>query len=229
MWACPLQADWRTILHEGPPPRTRRPRADAGFVDLWQGVLATVTRVAREHDRQWLRRQRVLNTLLVMLFVFRLAFASDRRGYATVLAELRDHCRQLGVDLPQERPVSAAAICKARAKVAPEAFRQVHRAVLAEAPAPARWQGHRVFAVDGSKVNVPRPLVEAGYDTPGPGAHYPKCRSTATCTATSTSAAPPVAICPRRPPAMSSSTTAATTPLPCCTLISRKRSSGPGK
>ena len=178
VWACPLQADWRTILHEGPPPRTRRrrtrPPADAGFVQLWQGVLATVTRVAREHDRQWLRRQRVLNTLLVMLFVFRLAFASDRRGYATVLAELWDPCRQLGVDLPQEQPVSAAAICKARAKVAPEVFRQVHRAVLAEAPAPARWQGHRVFAVDGSKVNGPRPLVAAGYDTPGPGAHYPQ-------------------------------------------------------
>ena len=38
VWAYPLQADWRTILHEGPPPRPRRrrtrPRADTGFVQL---------------------------------------------------------------------------------------------------------------------------------------------------------------------------------------------------
>ncbi len=36
------------------------------------------------------------------------------------------------------------------------------------------WQGHRAFAVDGSKLNLPRPLLKAGYVPPGPGAHYPQ-------------------------------------------------------
>ena len=40
--------------------------------------------------------RRVLNTLLIMLFVFRLVFSKDRQGYAITLAELWDQCRALG-------------------------------------------------------------------------------------------------------------------------------------
>ena len=180
----PLQADWRTILLEGPPKRPSRrgqarpvPQAADGFVQLWQELVSTAVRVAREHDVEWVRRQRTLNTLLVILFVFRLVFAPARRGYATVLADLWENCRQLGVELPQARPVSAAAICKARPKVDAAVFRRLHRALLERVPRDgpdALWLGHRAFAVDGSKLNLPRPLRAVGYDTPGPGAHYPQ-------------------------------------------------------
>ena len=77
--------------------------------------------------------------------------------------------------MPQ--PVSAAAICQARAKVDEEIFRSAHRAVLERLPGDgpgALWHGHRAFAVDGSKLNLPRPLVRAGYRTPGDKAHYPQ-------------------------------------------------------
>ena len=146
-------------------------------MQLWQELIGTLVRVAGAHDREWIKRRRTLNTLLVMLFVFRLVFAPDRRGYATVLAELWDHCRQLEVALPQPQPVSAAAICQARAKVDEEIFRSAHRAVLERLPGDgpgALWHGHRAFAVDGSKLNLPRPLVRAGYRTPGDKAHYPQ-------------------------------------------------------
>ena len=187
VWVRPLQADCRAILLEssaqGPSQDSRRgqarpvPQAGDGFVELWQELLATAVRVAREHDAEWVRRQRTLNTLLVLLFVFRLVFAPERRGYATVLADLWENCRQLGVALPQARPVSAAAICKARPKVDAAVFRRLHRALLERMPRDgpgALWQGHRAFAVDGSKLNLPRPLRAAGYATPGPGAHYPQ-------------------------------------------------------
>ena len=36
-----------------------------------------------------------------------------------------------------------------------------------------RWHGHRVFAVDGSSLNLPRGLVHEGWRTPVDGAHYP--------------------------------------------------------
>ena len=35
-----------------------------------------------------------------------------------------------------------------------------------------RWQGHRVFAVDGSSLNLPRGRVHEGWRTPVDGAHY---------------------------------------------------------
>lgn len=43
-----------------------------------------------------MRCRRLLDTLLVMLFVFRLVLAPDRSGYATVAGELWDQCRRLG-------------------------------------------------------------------------------------------------------------------------------------
>ena len=126
-------------------------------------------------DAEWVRRRRVLDTLLVVLFVFRLVFAPDRRGYATVAGELWDQCRRLGLELPRPEPVSAAALCKARAKVRAGVFRRIHRAVLEQAgPQGGLWKGHRLFAVDGSKLNLPRPLLRAGYSPPSPAAHYPQ-------------------------------------------------------
>ncbi len=37
-----------------------------------------------------------------------------------------------------------------------------------------RWQGHRVFAVDGRSLNLPRGLVHEGWRTPVDGTHYPQ-------------------------------------------------------
>ena len=172
VYACP-----RPPQPERPP---QAPTPEGGpedrFTALWQEILAAVVRVANEHDSAWVRRRRVLNTLLVVLFVFRLVFAPGRRGYAVTLAELWEQCRRLGVTLPQATPVSAASMCAARAKVRDEVFRQVHRAILERAPLDdprTLWRGHRACAVDGSNLNLPRPLRHNGYRTPADSAHYP--------------------------------------------------------
>ena len=188
VYVYPLHPDWRTILLHGPgaaarpgplakPRQLVQPEAEDRFVQLWQGIIGTVVRVAGEYDRQWQQRQRVLNTLLVVLFVFRLVFAPDRQGYALTLAELWEQCRRLGVALPQPQPVSASSICAARAKIHADVFRRIHRAILEQAPretAGQLWHGHRIFAVDGSKLNLPRPLAQEGYRTPSSNAHYPQ-------------------------------------------------------
>ena len=180
VWVRPLHKHFRSILLDGPPKRARQKRspaqADAAFVQLWQDLIGTLTQVASAYDRTWVRRQRTLNTLLVVLFVYRLVFTPDSRGYATVLQQLWQQCRALGLQLPQ-RPVTPAAICRARAKVDEQVFLRIHRAVLAEFPPDtphSLWRGHRTFAVDGSKLNLPRPLLESGYRTPSPTAYYPQ-------------------------------------------------------
>ena len=73
--------------------------------------------LAAAHDRQWMQRKRILDSLIVVLFVFRLVLSRGDKGYATVLAELWDQCRKLGIALPQREPVAASSICKARARV----------------------------------------------------------------------------------------------------------------
>ena len=178
----PLAKHCREILLHGPrapKPKPRRPPAsqtaapDAAFVRLWQDLIGALHAVAAAHDQLWQVRRRVLNTLLVMLFVFRLVFAPRRQGYTATLAELWDHCRALDVPLPQPTPVCDAAMVRARRKVHPEVFQQFHAAILRRADRPL-WYGHRVFAVDGCKLNLPRPLHAAGYALPNPQAHYPQ-------------------------------------------------------
>ena len=127
VWLYPLRSDWWEVLLGRPSAaRPRRPAAHVAepsatgaeerFTRMWQEILSEAVRLASEHDREWIRRRRVLNTLLVVLFVFRLVFAPDRQG----------------------------------------------------------WRGHRAFAVDGSKLNLPRPLVRDGYRQPAEAAHYPQ-------------------------------------------------------
>ena len=161
VYVYPLQPDWRTVLLEGPrkaaqrrkpqPPAKAKPQPGAAsppeagdsFVQMWQGILSTVTRVTREHDREWLRRQRLINTLLVVLFVYRLVFSHDHRGYGVTLNKLWEQCRRLGVQLPQPQPVSASSMCAARAKVHEVLFQRIHRracSVACTSSAPSsRW------------------------------------------------------------------------------------------
>ena len=176
----PLDQEFRAILRTGRRPARRR-RAPKGLapslVEPWRALVDAVVAVAHDFDRHWQQRQRSLNTLLVVLFIFRLVLSKGRQGYAATLVELWEQCRRLGVALPQPAPVSPSAMCNARAKVHENLLRTVHGEVLRRAGASAlapRWKGHRLFAVDGSKLNLPRPLVKAGYRRPADNAHYPQ-------------------------------------------------------
>ena len=55
-----------------------------------------------------------------------------------------------------------------------DVFRELHREILAHDTHGPDWNGRRTFAVDGSRINLPRPLAEAGYPLPSGGAHYPQ-------------------------------------------------------
>lgn len=127
------------------------------FVQLWQNIIGTVIHVAHDFDQQWQKRQRVLNSLLIMLFIFRLVFSTNKQGYAITTAELWEQCRTLGIDLPQPTPVAASAFCNARAKLDEQVFKLLQVQILQQArPEPDKlWQGHRLLAVDGSKLNLP--------------------------------------------------------------------------
>ena len=184
----PLRPDWQQVLCGGPAKRPRAqpqpspqqrpgPLADERFTALWAEILEAVVQLANAHDALWMRRRRVLNTLLVVLFVFRLVFAPNRQGYGLTLRELWEQCRALDIPLPQPQPVAPSAMHAARAKIRDDLFLRIHRAILRHAPPDdprALWRGHRTFAVDGSKLNLPRPLRDEGYRLPAVGAHYPQ-------------------------------------------------------
>ncbi len=111
-----------------------------------------------------------------MLFVFRLVCSQNRESYALTLAARWDHCRLLGVELPQAHPVAASAMSAARRTVDDEVFREAHRRILGrigDEDLP-RWCGRRLLAVDGTRIHRPRELIGDGYRIPHPGCYYPQ-------------------------------------------------------
>lgn len=188
IFAYPLQPDWRAHLTQGHRTTEIRKRyrndlkasrtrsvGDA-FVAMWEKVADILHRVADEYDERWRVRKRVLGSLLLMLLIFRLVTSKNSQGYGTTIDDLWDSCDRLNLPMPQEHSVKPAAFCKARKKLDEGIFKRVNSEILAQAPhrSEHRWMGHRLFAVDGSKLNLPRDLREYGYPTPSETSHYPQ-------------------------------------------------------
>lgn len=187
VYVYPLVNHAKSILLNGPRSAKTRKRPSIRapkpltptdpFVQLWQNIIGTVANVANDFDRQWQKRRRILNTLLIMLFIFRLVFSKNKQGYAITVAELWEQCRTMGLPLPQVMPVAASAFCNARAKLDENIFKVLQVEILHHYNRPCaenQWKSHQIFAVDGSKLNLPHPLIHYGYPTPSDNAHYPQ-------------------------------------------------------
>ena len=180
----PLVADFKPILRAEPrkpaPARSRHDLQCGALIDEtttrpWQQLILAVTRIAAAYDARWQSRRRAINSVLILLFVYRLVIAPNRQGYAQTLSQLWRQCQTYAVPLYQTKPVSAAAMCKARDKLDPQAFRDVHTAILEPFEKNATtWNGHRVFAIDGSKFNLPKTLQQETFKRPAPNAAYPQ-------------------------------------------------------
>lgn len=97
--------------------------------------------------------------LLATLLLYMVA-DGNRRGYGLLLDKFWDEARGFGLPLPTREPVTAASFCVARHKISADHMRcLVHEAADAFEESfgdSMRWHGRRVFAVDGSKVNLQR-------------------------------------------------------------------------
>ena len=187
VYVYPLTPDYQTLLVQGKQPTSakktqNKPRYDNvtrhdPFVRLWHNVLDIVVQAADDFDQQWQKRQRILNSLLLVLFVFRLVFSKNKQSYQTTIAELWAQCQTMQIPLPQDKPVAASAFCSARAKLDANIFKQINANIVRTyntQNTDHEWNNHRLFAVDGTKINLPRPLTRYGYRTPSKNAHYPQ-------------------------------------------------------
>lgn len=186
VYVYPLSKDFKSELIEGPKKPLRKQQKqntslgmEDPFVQLWGKIIATVVTVANAFDRQWQQRRRTLNTLLLVLFIFRLVIAKNKQGYGTTLVELWEQCRLLNIPLPQRQPVAASAFCNARKKLDETLFKTLNTEIIKAYGTQLEnndWKNHRLFAVDGSKLNLPRQLLQAkyGYRCPSPNAYYPQ-------------------------------------------------------
>ncbi|MCY4289295.1 MAG: DUF4338 domain-containing protein [Aestuariivita sp.] len=113
----PLVPNARAVLRNRPDhsaPQQRR-----------QAIRGAAKQVATHDDGQWRQRRRAINTLLIILFLFRLINATHRQGYEITRSQLWRQGQQQ-VPRYQSKPVSGAARCKAREKLDPKAFADRH-------------------------------------------------------------------------------------------------------
>lgn len=185
----PLQKNWRQHLTEGHATRTlkKRYRNDVRyscsrtigdeFVGLWEKVVHILHKAAKEYDEKWRLRKRLIDSLILMLLIFRLVTSKKACSYGTTIDDLWDSCDRLNISLPQKSSIAPSSFCAARKKLDETIFKSVNRKIIDEyAPDASRykWKGHRLFAVDGSKVNLPPKLVDYGYPIPSKNSHYPQ-------------------------------------------------------
>lgn len=173
----PLQSNFRDVLKNKK--TTRRPmKTDESFILLWGKVVHIIADIAQEFDKTWQKRKRVIDTLLLVFLIFRLVFSKNHQGYGTTIEDFWANCHRMKFALPQKKPISAAAFTEARKKLNEKIFKHLNNRIIKtfqkEYDSTYRWLSHRLFAVDGSKLNLPRPLITQGYKTPLEKAHYPQ-------------------------------------------------------
>jgi len=188
IYVYPLESKFREIL-KGEPVRkaelasgmrTGQPLsvADAAFAELWAKIVQAVTEVASQFDKMWLQRRRVIDSMMLVLVIFRLVSNKDRKSYGSTIDELWENCGKMRIPLPQRDGVAASSFTEARSKLDASIFKAINQSVISAYEEEGRdahlWRGHRIFAVDGSKLHLPRQLMVNGYKLPSPNAHYPQ-------------------------------------------------------
>lgn len=148
------------------------------FIALWKNVVHILQEVAGQYDEKWRVRKRIIDSLMLMLLIFRLVSSKNSQSYGTTIDDLWDSCTKLGLSLPQESSIAPSSFCAARKKLNESIFKCANRRIIDEYDAKMdvdyKWFGHRLFAVDGSKINLPRKLVNYDFKLPSDTAHYPQ-------------------------------------------------------
>lgn len=187
----PLSPDWQQTLTHGHRASFLKKKyrndiqsshtrsVDDAFVALWEKVARVINEVADEYDEKWRVRKRLINSMLIILLVFRLVCSKNSQSYGTTIDELWDSCHRMNLPLPQKSAISPSSFCTARRKLDETVFRRINQRIIEtyveqKHDESYRWLGHRIFAVDGSKLNLPRSLIASGYRLPSDNSNYPQ-------------------------------------------------------
>ena len=142
--------------------------------DFWSPLQKIIMDTCLDFDKTWQVRKRIIDTNFLVLFLFKLVLSKNHQGYKSLLTELWESSELLTC---QQQPVSASSLCEARKKLPEEIFINLNKVILSyqeELMLRSNWCNHRIFACDGSKINLPHELLLSGYKAPNREQHYPQ-------------------------------------------------------
>jgi hypothetical protein len=148
-------------------------------LNFWSEVKNILQKISDQFDTKWQKRKRVLSTQLLVAIILKLVQSKNRQGYNSTLIQFWEACAEKNIDLPQVNSISSSSLCQARQKLSEEIFKELNQELInhwqnnQDLPT---WNNHRLFAVDGSRVNVPRELINEGYKLYAQerGGYYPQ-------------------------------------------------------
>lgn len=142
--------------------------------DFWTPIQRIIEDICVAFDKKWQTRKRLIDTHLLVLFICKLVLSKNQQGYKSIIQELWE---EPSLSKYKENPIASSSLCEARQKLPEEIFIELNKAILEHHEknfSLHTWREHRLFAADGSKINLPHELLEAGYTAPSEGQYYPQ-------------------------------------------------------
>lgn len=148
------------------------------FEGMWCGFVSDFRMVCRRNDASWQKRRRVIDTEILVLLILKAVWSKGNLGLKTVISQFWGRLKDFGISRWQKTPISASSFTEARQKLDEIVFVDLNRCLIdrvdqAAVSSAARWNKMRLFAIDGSIVNLPRELLGKGYKLRNQKSFYP--------------------------------------------------------
>jgi hypothetical protein len=144
----------------------------------WSEIHLLVSNLAESFDHTWRKRKRKIGTGFLIIFLMKLCFSRSQSGYQIILDEMCAAMKESGLIPPLEKPVVSSSVCAARKKLDPLIIHQMNRELadsfLSLNYDRFRWNGRRLFIIDGSTLHLPPTLKAEGFGTMNPKMPYPQ-------------------------------------------------------
>lgn len=144
---------------------------------FWVEVSKLFEHTCTSMDQVWQKRKRILDSKFLVTFILKMILSKNKQGYGSNLNTLWDSCEVKGISLPKLAAVAASSVCEARQKLPEIVFKSLNNELIElwhQHRNMQTWNGHKVFAIDGSKLNMPTGLLKYGFKiSERRGRHYP--------------------------------------------------------
>lgn len=140
-------------------------------------ISKIISEVSAKYDKLWVKRNRSIDSKFLVSFILQV-ISNKNKGYGISLLELWDNYEKNNINIPQKKVFAASSVCEARQKLPEDIFVDLNKMLISQFAAQEEGSlllnKHRVFAIDGSRLNIPKELIDYGYKKCNKDSHYPQ-------------------------------------------------------
>eukprot|EP00919_Chromeraceae_sp_WS-2016_P018375 GHVR01043642.1.p1 GENE.GHVR01043642.1~~GHVR01043642.1.p1 ORF type:complete len:431 (+),score=42.18 GHVR01043642.1:308-1600(+) len=132
-------------------------------------IRKIIDKISEKYDKIWVKRKRSINSKFLISFIFQMIL-NKNKGYGISLLELWEVYQIKNIKTPKEGIFAPSSVCEARQKLTEQIFVDLNNCLILQ----FGNKKHNIFAVDGSRLNLPKELEMVGYKKCNKEAHYPQ-------------------------------------------------------